>query len=160
MPIEVNHCVNSFYESLYGMQVTNSMFLNPFWMALCLVGATLLILFLIGIQVPRCELPRTALYLFLMFYAGLVVHFSLCRHDFERTSKANDGAALISSLSSLSQRKLGGDAVKPNLSRAESPPVEEPPQEDAPYSQQLDIESVQEEIIVPKTPDEFFSKYL
>jgi len=140
MPIEVNHCVNTLFKSLYSAKLTNTIFLNPICMTGCIIALMFLILYLTGAPFRKLHVFRITLYLFMVIYGLLVVHFSLCKHDVEKSMQSAERKSIIDT---IGKRVAQDNTIQPRL----SPDTEQDTSKVVGgYAQSLNTDAIKEDI--------------
>lgn len=65
--------------------------------------------------VPWSNMFKTALYLFFGIYGFLIVHYSLCKQDFENNQKMTEGQRLVQNVT-IARGENSANNIRPKLS--------------------------------------------
>jgi hypothetical protein len=141
MPIEINHCVLSFFNWIYDGKVAREVFLSPLYIALLIIMLSLLILYFLGYGIKMCDLPRVGFYLVLSTFGVLVVHNSICSQHRMESEKKSEGSKIVES---FSRHTVGGAdqiPIEPSLSSKSETPEDK--NDDMTFSDSVQYDTIQ-----------------
>jgi hypothetical protein len=152
MAIEFGELIRSAFVNVQSNRMLNGIFVSPVAVACILILATIVVMVSLGCDVPHWA--QFSVYLFIVFYGVLVVHFSIVDRDFRSAEEQKNKQYIPPS----GPMMVGGEAIAPKLARGAHINDAQDEDQDAMHHDATDEEAAQEESLAPEA-ESLFERY-